>query len=142
MYLRGQVECANISSSAYAIIPYLTERKNITVITCGVQALMQLGKYGITACSTGVRLLPSCMSLVDSDAMRTNRNTMPILSFSPAEVFRPTVQLFNFYRLLQGQPAAFIIEYIVYYSLIFEPIYDSSVPAVTGMIFSSTLSIS
>lgn len=67
----GDVIMLDASSSAYAIIPYLTERNNITVITCGVKALIQLGEYGITAYSTGGRLLPSCMSLVDSDAMRT-----------------------------------------------------------------------
>ena len=67
----GDVIMLDASSSAYAIIPYLTERNNITVITCGVKALIQLGEYGITPYSTGGRLLPSCMSLVDSDAMRT-----------------------------------------------------------------------
>lgn len=67
----GDVIMLDASSSAYAIIPYLAERNNITVITSGVKALIELSKYGITVCSTGGRLLPSCMSLVDSDAIRT-----------------------------------------------------------------------
>ena len=33
------------SSSAYAMIPYLAEKNNITVITCGIKALIQLGEY-------------------------------------------------------------------------------------------------
>lgn len=67
----GDVIMLDASSSAYAMIPYLAEKNNITVITCGIKALIQLGEYGINVCSTGGRLLPSCMSLVDSDAMRT-----------------------------------------------------------------------
>lgn len=67
----GDVIMLDASSSAYAMIPYLAEKNNITVITCGIKALIQLGEYGINVCSTGGRLLSSCMSLVDSDAMRT-----------------------------------------------------------------------
>lgn len=63
----GDVVMLDASSSAYAMIPFLAQKSNITVITSGVKALMQLGEYGINAYSTGGRLMPTCLSLVDSD---------------------------------------------------------------------------
>lgn len=67
----GQVIFLDASSSAYAMIPYLAAKTNLTVITSGVKALMLLAEYGIPAFATGGRLLPTCLSLVDDDAIAT-----------------------------------------------------------------------
>lgn len=64
----GDVIMLDASSSAYAMIPFLAQKSNITVITSGVKTLMLLSEYGINAYSTGGRLLPTCLSLVDSDS--------------------------------------------------------------------------
>ena len=64
----GDVIMLDASSSAYALIPLLRQRTNVTVITSGVKALMRLAEYGINAYSTGGHLLPSCLSLTDSDS--------------------------------------------------------------------------
>lgn len=61
------------SSSAYALIPFLAAKHNLTVITSGVKALTRLGEYGIKAVSTGGDLLPSCQSLVGEAAYTTIR---------------------------------------------------------------------
>ncbi len=59
------------SSSAYNIIPFLTNKNNLTIITNGVKALTRAGELGINVYSTGGHLLPSCLSLVGEDAHRT-----------------------------------------------------------------------
>lgn len=56
------------SSSAYNMIPFLSAKRNLTVITSGVKALLRLAEYGINSYSTGGHLLPSCLSLTDHDA--------------------------------------------------------------------------
>lgn len=63
----GDVIMLDASSSAYAMIPFLAQKSNITVITSGVKTLMLLSEYGINAYSTGGRLLSTCLSLVDND---------------------------------------------------------------------------
>lgn len=70
----GDVIMLDASSSAYAIIPFLAQKSNITVITSGIKALMLLGEYGINAYSTGGRLIPSCLSLIDNDSYTTISN--------------------------------------------------------------------
>lgn len=67
----GDMIMLDASSSAYTMIPFLAQKSNITVITSGIRALTALGEYGIRTLSTGGRLLPSCMSLIDNDAHRT-----------------------------------------------------------------------
>jgi DeoR/GlpR family transcriptional regulator of sugar metabolism len=67
----GDVIMLDASSSAYAVIPYLAEKKNLTVITNGVKALMRLAEYGIKACSTGGDLLSSCFALTGENAHAT-----------------------------------------------------------------------
>lgn len=67
----GDTVMLDASSSAYAMIPFLALKSNITVITSGVKTLMRLGEYGINAYSTGGRLLPTCLSLVEGDAYNT-----------------------------------------------------------------------
>lgn len=64
----GDTIMMDASSSAYNLIPFLTRYSNITVITSGVKTLMRLAEYNINAYSTGGHLLPSCMSLIDTDA--------------------------------------------------------------------------
>lgn len=64
----GDVIMMDASSSAYAMIPYLTKKSNITVITSGVKALMRLAECGIDTYSTGGHLLSSCYSLTNDDA--------------------------------------------------------------------------
>ncbi len=64
----GDIVMMDASSSAYAIIPYLAKKSNITVITNGIKSLLRLAEYGINAYSTGGHLLPSCFALVNDDA--------------------------------------------------------------------------
>lgn len=64
----GDVIMLDASSSAYALIPLLTQRANVTVITSGVKALLRLAECGINAYSTGGHLIASCLSLTDSDS--------------------------------------------------------------------------
>lgn len=56
------------SSSAYSLIPLLSEKNKLTVVTSGVKALMKLAEYRIPTYSTGGKLLPSCLSLVGEEA--------------------------------------------------------------------------
>lgn len=56
------------SSSAYNLIPYLSLKKNITVITSGVKALTKLSEYSLKTISTGGELMPSCLSLVGDES--------------------------------------------------------------------------
>jgi len=59
------------STSAYCVIDFLTEKKNITVVTNGVKALIKLAEYGINTVSTGGALVPSCLALVGEEAYKT-----------------------------------------------------------------------
>ncbi len=64
----GDTVMLDASSSAYALIPFLAKKSNITVITSGVKAVMLLAEYGINTYSTGGHVIGSCLSLVESDA--------------------------------------------------------------------------
>jgi len=59
------------STSAYCVIDFLTEKKNLTVVTNGVKALAKLAEYGINTVSTGGVLVPSCLALVGEEAYKT-----------------------------------------------------------------------
>lgn len=59
------------SSSAYSVIPFLRNKKNLTIITNGIKAVTRAGEYGINAYSTGGKLLPSCLTLVGDEAIKT-----------------------------------------------------------------------
>ena len=59
------------STSCYYLIPFLTSKSNITVITNGVKALMKLAEYGINTISTGGALLNNCLALVGEEAHKT-----------------------------------------------------------------------
>jgi DeoR family fructose operon transcriptional repressor len=77
----GDVIMMDASSSAYAMIPFLAKKTNITVITSGVKALSRLAEYGINAYSTGGKLLPSCLSLIESDCLDTISNYNADIAF-------------------------------------------------------------
>lgn len=71
------------STSAYSVIPFLINKTNLTIITCGLKSLQLAGECGITAFSTGGKLIPSCMSLTGSEAYRMIENyTADIMLFS------------------------------------------------------------
>ena len=79
----GDVIMLDASSTACAMIPYLSGKSNLTVITNGLKTLIKLGEYGINAYSTGGHLAPSCMSLVESDAgCMIEKNNADIAFFS------------------------------------------------------------
>ncbi len=56
------------SSSAYNIIPFLSGKSKLTVITNGIRALQRAGEYNINVYSTGGHFLPSCQTLVGEEA--------------------------------------------------------------------------
>ena len=62
------------STSCYYLIPLLSSKRNLTVITNGVKALSKLAEYGINTISTGGSLINSCLSLVGADAHKTIEN--------------------------------------------------------------------
>jgi DeoR/GlpR family transcriptional regulator of sugar metabolism len=62
------------STSAYNLIPFLSVKKNITVVTNGVKALEKLAEYGINTISTGGSLIASCLALVGEEAYKTIRS--------------------------------------------------------------------
>jgi DeoR/GlpR family transcriptional regulator of sugar metabolism len=64
----GDTIMLDASSSAYALIPFLAKKSNITVITSGVKALMLLTECGINTYSTGGHVIGSCLSLVERDS--------------------------------------------------------------------------
>lgn len=67
----GDVIFLDASSSAYAIIPYLSAKCNLTVITSSVKALEALSEHSaVKVISTGGVLLPAGLSLVGHDALR------------------------------------------------------------------------
>ena len=57
------------STSCYYLIPYLASKRNLTVITNGVKALIKLAEYGINTISTGGALNNSCLALVGEDRL-------------------------------------------------------------------------
>lgn len=59
------------STSAYCIIPYLKEYKDILVITSGAKASLLLAHLGIPNISTGGRMINSSFSYVGEDAVKT-----------------------------------------------------------------------
>lgn len=52
------------SSSAYAVVPFLASKIDITVITNGIKAAAKLCEYGIKTICTGGELIASCLSMV------------------------------------------------------------------------------
>ena len=69
------------STTAYGLIPYIAERKNITVITNGVRARLRLAEYGVNTISTGGTLASSCLALIGEEAYRTVESYNADLAF-------------------------------------------------------------
>ncbi len=59
------------STSCYYLIPFLSSKRNITVVTNGVKALSKLAEYDINTFSTGGALVNSCLALVGEEAYKT-----------------------------------------------------------------------
>lgn len=79
----GDLIFIDASTSAYAIVPFLINKTNITIITSGIKTLQLAGEYGITAFSTGGELLASCLSLIGAEACHMIENyTADIMFFS------------------------------------------------------------
>lgn len=62
------------STSAYNVIPFLSSKKNITVVTNGVRTLEKLAEHDISTISTGGTLIRSQKVLVGDEAYRTRIN--------------------------------------------------------------------
>lgn len=70
----GDVVFLDATSSAYNIVPFLTFKKNITVITSGIKSMTKLAECGIRVISTGGEMLNTNLSLVGSGACTSIRN--------------------------------------------------------------------
>lgn len=69
------------STSCYYLIPFLTSKTNITVVTNGVKALTKLAEYNINTISTGGALVNSCLALVGEEAHKTIENFNADIAF-------------------------------------------------------------
>lgn len=67
----GSVIFLDASTSAYSMIPFLAEKRNLIVITNGIKALTALSENNITCIGTGGSVINSCLALVGEDAFRT-----------------------------------------------------------------------
>ena len=67
----GDVIMLDATTSAYCIIPYLTEFKDLTVITSGAKASFALGELGIKNICTGGEMVYKSFSYVGMDALHT-----------------------------------------------------------------------
>ncbi len=59
------------SSSSYYLLPFLSQRNNLTIITNSIKSLSKASEYNINTISTGGRYLNSGHSLVGEDAHNT-----------------------------------------------------------------------
>lgn len=64
----GNIIMTDASSTTYGLIPFLSSKSQITLITSGIKALIRADEYNINVKSTGGKLLPSCLSLTGEDA--------------------------------------------------------------------------
>ncbi len=62
------------TTSAYAIVPFLSAFKDLTVITSSAKACFLLGEMGIKTICTGGYMLSRSLSYVGDDAVRTIEN--------------------------------------------------------------------
>jgi DeoR family fructose operon transcriptional repressor len=92
----GDTIMLDASSSAYAIVPFLAEKTNITVITSGLKALTLLCELGINAYSTGGRVLPASLSLVDSDCLDMLSNYNADVAFFSCRGISPDGMITDF----------------------------------------------
>lgn len=92
----GDTVMLDASSSAYAIVPFLAEKTNVTVITSGLKALSLLCELGINAYSTGGRVLPASLSLVDSDCLDMLSNYNADVAFFSCRGISPDGMITDF----------------------------------------------
>ena len=59
------------STSAYFMIPFLAEKRNLIVITNGIKALTALSENNISCIGTGGEVINSCLAFVGEEAHRT-----------------------------------------------------------------------
>ena len=67
----GDTIMMDATTSTYFIVPYLTELKNIIVITSGAKTAMLLAQYGIQNICTGGRMINKSFSYTGNDAIET-----------------------------------------------------------------------
>ena len=67
----GYTVMLDASTSAYCMVPYLADIKNIIVITSGAKTAMLLAHYGITTVCTGGKMLNKSLSYIGYDAAST-----------------------------------------------------------------------
>ena len=67
----GSIVFLDASTSAYVMIPFLAEKRNLIVITNGIKALAKLSESHITCIGTGGNVVHSCLAFVGEDALRT-----------------------------------------------------------------------
>lgn len=67
----GYTIMLDASTSAYCIVPYLAEYKNIIVITSGAKTALLLAQYGISNICTGGRMINKSFSYIGNDAIKT-----------------------------------------------------------------------
>lgn len=59
------------STSAYFMIPFLAEKRNLIVITNGIKTLTALSENNISCIGTGGEVINSCLAFVGEEAHRT-----------------------------------------------------------------------
>lgn len=67
----GDTVMLDATTSAYFLVPYLTEIKNIIVITSGAKTALLLAQYGIQNICTGGRMINKSFSYTGTDAIET-----------------------------------------------------------------------
>lgn len=67
----GNTVMLDAATSTYFIVPYLTELKNIIVITSGAKTALLLAQYGIPNICTGGRMINKSFSYTGNDAIET-----------------------------------------------------------------------
>lgn len=67
----GDTVMLDAATSTYFIVPYLTELKNIIVITSGAKTSILLAQYGIPNICTGGKMINKSFSYTGSDAIDT-----------------------------------------------------------------------
>jgi DeoR family fructose operon transcriptional repressor len=70
----GDVVMLDASTSAYALLPYLTKFKNLFVITSGAKTSISLSSMGIKHICTGGESIPESFSFIGPDAEKTLKN--------------------------------------------------------------------
>ena len=81
----GDLIMTDASSTAYGIIPFLSTKSRLTLITSGIKALIRASEYSIAAQSTGGKIISSCLS-VKTLIAQYHFTTPTFASFHAAEL--------------------------------------------------------